>query len=258
MLEKLIKPEVRDLFPLNSVDSVCSFFEKQILTDCEPNLALVSIILGWIENCLTSGKNEGGVGKISAKNEARSLKKRKVLKPNRVIVTESEDKKEKSGDFEPLEFEVVEALYLQFHSYIVSAVDWSVFENVEKSDEKSENCTRSDESARLPENISESLKTRVKSDENAEKNDEILERPEGNNEIPQKPEISKNLEKSDETFANFMKTTPELLRTVIHVVWNRLSKTYAAEKPHLQTLFTYLTGKFFRIPGQLVSYSSYS
>ena len=202
--------------------------------------------------------------KISVKNEAKSLKKRKVLKPKRVIVTENEDKKEKSGDFEPLEFEVVEALYLQFHSYIVSALDWSVFENVEKSDEKLKNCTKSDETAQLPENINESLKTPVKSDENAEKNDEI---PEENNELLQKPEqrpeISKNLEKSDETIDNFMKTTPEFLRTVIHVVWNRLSKTYAAEKPHLQTLFTYLTGKFFRIPGQffripgqLVSYSS--
>lgn len=83
------------LFPLKSISSVIEIFKNQLSSDREPDLALLSIIAGAVENSLTCRSNA-------------ALQVCEPVEPQSLPV---------------LELHTVETLYSKFHSIMKSAVD---------------------------------------------------------------------------------------------------------------------------------------
>lgn len=135
----------RQLFPLRDISSVVELFRDEIEKSADPDLALLSIVSGAVENSLTC--NRSTVAK-DAKDETDDYV---------------------SGDFE-LEFRIVDALYSQFRSIILGSVDLSAY--------------------------------------------------------------------GDCKYA-----TRELVKKVSDVIWNSLSRSYYKDRAHLQSVYSYLTGK---------------
>lgn len=129
----------RTLFPLKSISSVVVLFKKQLELNDEPDLALLSIIAGAVENSLTCRLNSAL--SIVELSELSSLP--------------------------ILEYEAVEALYYKFHGIIKGAV------------------------------------ASVKQTKYA---------------------------------------TRELVKKVSDVIWNSLMRSHYKDRPHLQSLYSYLTG----------------
>jgi menin len=135
------------LFPLQDVASVVEIFKQQLTRVREPDLALLSIIAGSVENSLTC-------------NRSFTVQKE----------TDYDD-----GKLPAVEYHIVEALHLKFQSLIKGAVDTTLY--------------------------------------------------------------------GDGKYA-----TRELVKRVSDVIWNSLTRSYYKDRAHLQSLFSYLTGKF-PIPG---------
>jgi menin len=55
--------------------------------------------------------------------------------------------------------------------------------------------------------------------------------------------ISVNSELLSQSRASSEGTSRELVKNISDVLWNSLSRSYTTDKPHLQSLYTYLTGK---------------
>lgn len=83
------------LFPLKSISSVIQIFKNQLSSDREPDLALLSIIAGAVENSLTCRSNT-------------ALQVYEPVEPQSLPV---------------LELHTVETLYSKFHSVMKSAVE---------------------------------------------------------------------------------------------------------------------------------------
>lgn len=135
----------RQLFPLRDISSVVEVFRDEIVNSADPDLALLSIIAGAVENSLTC-------------NRAPVLKEA----PG--------DGGEAEGSAFEIELHIVEALYAQFRSIILGSVDLSAY--------------------------------------------------------------------GDCKFA-----TREIVKKVSDVIWNSLSRSYYKDRAHLQSLYSYLTGK---------------
>lgn len=86
----------RALFPIKNVSSVVEIFKNQLENGAEPDLALLSIIVGAVENSLTCNRPNAGL-EIYEPLESTSLP--------------------------ALELHVAEALYNKFHYLIKNAVD---------------------------------------------------------------------------------------------------------------------------------------
>lgn len=91
----------RVLFPIKNVSSVVEIFKNQLESVCEPDLALLSIIVGAVENSLTCNRSTAGL-QLYEPLESTSLP--------------------------ALEINVAETLYIKFHNLIKSSVDLSLFE----------------------------------------------------------------------------------------------------------------------------------
>ena len=85
-------------FPLKNIEDLVVFFESHLKNRDEPNLALLSITLGCIENSLTCNRKH-----IQSENE----KYGKTENPNLPL----------------LQLSKVEALYQRFVSYVKSSID---------------------------------------------------------------------------------------------------------------------------------------
>lgn len=131
-----------NIFPLQDISSVVKVFKQQLSNDKEPNLALLSIVAGAVENSLTCNRN------FTVEKE-----------------TEFDE-----GKLPAVEYHIVEALYMKFCAVIKGAVDLTVYGNGK--------------------------------------------------------------------FA-----TRELVKKVSDVIWNSLTRSYYKDRAHLQSLFSYLTGK---------------
>ncbi|KAI4463981.1 menin [Holotrichia oblita] len=126
------------LFPLKNISSVVEIFKNQLESNHEPDLALLSIIAGAVENSLTCRSN------VSIQ----------VVEPKTLPI---------------LELHTIEDLYNKFHAIMKGAID------VSKSENKV--CTR------------------------------------------------------------------ETIKKVSDVVWNSLTRSYYKDRAHLQSLYSYLTGR---------------
>lgn len=90
----------RALFPIKNIASIVQIFKNQLENNSEPDLALLSIIVGAVENALTCNRpNSNLVG-------SEPLAKIPVVEVN-----------------------TAEALYSKFHSLIKSSVDLKQYDN---------------------------------------------------------------------------------------------------------------------------------
>lgn len=135
----------RQLFPLRDISSVVELFKDEIEKSPGPDLALLSIVGGAVENSLTCNRSP-------------------VLKGTEADVDDD------AGEVFEIEFHIVDALYAQFRSIILGSVDLSSY--------------------------------------------------------------------GDPKYA-----TRELVKKVSDVIWNSLSRSYYKDRAHLQSLYSYLTGK---------------
>ncbi|KAL7298456.1 hypothetical protein TKK_0008244 [Trichogramma kaykai] len=94
--------EDKALFPIKSVSSIVQIFQNQLESSVEPDLALLSILVGVIENTLTCSRDS---------------------------VPEDASKPNKEPELPTLELQEIEALYNRFHSIIKGAVDLSAYKS---------------------------------------------------------------------------------------------------------------------------------
>lgn len=90
----------RQQFPLQDISSIVGLFKQQLESSYEPDLALLSIIVGAVENSLTWNRA------LSAQKETESFAEFKLP---------------------PVEYHIIEALYSKFHAIIKGAVDLSLY-----------------------------------------------------------------------------------------------------------------------------------
>jgi len=132
----------KDHFPLQSIEDVVDLFRSQLTDSDEPNLALLSIVLGAIENILTV---------------------------NRALPSDVDTSKTLEPIFPVIELDTVEALYEKFVTHVKRSVDLTKY--------PSEHATR------------------------------------------------------------------ELVKLVSDVIWSSLTRSFYKDKAHLQSLYSFLTGK---------------
>lgn len=128
------------IFPIKNVPSVVKLFKSQLERPGEPDLALLSIVVGTIENSLTCRSN-------------MSIQISEPVEPSSLPI---------------LELHVIEEMYSKFHAIIKGAID---------------------------------------------------------------------LKNYSKPFA-----TRELVKKVSDVIWNSLTRSYYKDRPHLQSLYSYLNG----------------
>ena len=156
----------RRLFPLKTVSSVISLFQSIFKRTTEPDLALLSIIVGCIENTLTCNHQLLGGAKstvLASTTIDETSEKLIVIPPLR-----------REDDFPEIEWSTVEALYIKFRAVIKSSVDLTQY-----------GC----------------------------------------------PEFS----------------TRDIVKRVSDVIWNTLTRSYYKDRAHLQSLYSYLTGRNWKM-----------
>lgn len=132
----------KQFFPLQNIQDVVKLFRDQLTCGEEPNLSLLSIVLGVIENILTV---------------------------NRAIPTEVDNTANLEPIFPVVELHTIEALYSKFESHIKRSVDLTKFPGPH--------------------------------------------------------------------------ATRELVKHVSDVIWGSLTRSFYKDKAHLQSLYSFLTGK---------------
>lgn len=98
----------RAFFPIKNVSSVVEIFKKQLEGGGEPDLALLSIIVGAVENSLTCNRT----GCTTAGGEYESV--------------------DAAAGLPPFELHIAEALYNKFHNLVKGSVDISVYGGADK------------------------------------------------------------------------------------------------------------------------------
>nr|SVE74104.1 EOG090X0424 [Daphnia barbata] len=109
-----LSEEERRLFPLKTVASVVSLFDSILRRTTEPDLALLSIIVGCIENTLTCNQQilSGTKSTVLTASVEEPSEKLLAIPPVR-----------REDDFPEIEWPTVEALYVKFRAVIKSSVD---------------------------------------------------------------------------------------------------------------------------------------
>nr|CAG4649229.1 EOG090X0424 [Scapholeberis mucronata]SVE93539.1 EOG090X0424 [Scapholeberis mucronata] len=111
----------RKLFPLKTVSSVVSLVESILKRTSEPDLALLSILIGCIENTLTCNVSVLSGAKSTVLSPATSIEENSeklvVIPPIR-----------KEDDFPEIDWPTIEALYVKFRAIIKSSVDLTQFD----------------------------------------------------------------------------------------------------------------------------------
>lgn len=92
--------EDKGIFPLTTISSVVQIFQNQLETCSEPDLALLSLLAGAIENSLTCNKNFVTEEPVVALDEPK---------------------------LPPVELNVLETMYEKFHSIIKNSVDLDIY-----------------------------------------------------------------------------------------------------------------------------------
>lgn len=174
---------ISDYFPLKTVGDVLKLFEYE-LSKQEPNLAILSIIAGEIENSMTNCRPL-----VKDENSGDLEKCEDSINQNNVIGKDSEcDVTNTNLAIDPtLHWDLVHALYQKFESIIKSCCDINILQAARAS--------------------------------------------------------KQDPEKSDER----SKCVRALVKHVADIVWNTLSKSQYKDRPHLQSIYSYLTGNYIAI-----------
>lgn len=90
----------RALFPIRSISAIVQIFKNQLENSAEPDLALLSILVGAVENSLTCNR----------------------------VFTPQENAVYDEPKLPPVEYHIAEALYTKFHAVIKGAVDLTVYD----------------------------------------------------------------------------------------------------------------------------------
>nr|CAG4643119.1 EOG090X0424 [Ilyocryptus agilis] len=106
----------RSLFPLKTVPAVVSLFQNILKRTCQPDLALLSVIVGYIENTMTASC---AVTPALASDKSPNISEEPASCDTCAIKRETE--------FCEIELDVVEALYTKFRAVIKSSVDLTVY-----------------------------------------------------------------------------------------------------------------------------------
>lgn len=108
-MAKLTDEEIQ-LFPLTNIGSVVKLFKAHLERNKEPNLAICSIVIGFIENTLTCSRTFDHPDDAEDENDCKDTL---------------------STRLPVIEYEDVEALYQRFLSIIKAHIDVSAFESPE-------------------------------------------------------------------------------------------------------------------------------
>lgn len=92
--------EDKALFPIQSISAIVQIFKNQLENSAEPDLALLSILVGAVENSLTCN--------------------RAFVSQENVVYDEPK--------LPAVEYHIAEALYTKFHAVIKGAVDLTVYD----------------------------------------------------------------------------------------------------------------------------------
>ena len=168
---------ISDFFPLKTVGDVLKLFEYE-LNKVEPNLAILSVVAGEIENSMTNCrplvKDDISVDLQKSSNASHHINEQKTDNDSDLTNT--------NLPIEPvLYWDLVHALYQKFESIIKSCCDVNILQAA-RSGEQSNQSERA-----------KSIRT--------------------------------------------------LVKHVADIVWNTLSKSQYKDRPHLQSIYSYLTGK---------------
>ena len=173
---------ISNFFPLKTVGDVLKLFEYELNKE-EPNLAILSIVTGEIENSMTNCrplvKDDISGDLENSSNTSRHTTEQKTDNDNDLTNT--------NLPIEPvLYWDLVHALYQKFESIIKSCCDVNILLAARSGDQ-------SNQSERA-------------------------------------------------------KSIRALVKHVADIVWNTLSKSQYKDRPHLQSIYSYLTGKNKRNP----------
>jgi len=158
-------------FPLRSTDAVVALFREQLEDRKEPNLTLLSVVLGALENSLTLNRAQTGRDRTGSQKVDTDVSAAQTVEPEpsaSSVTTVSKLNKRCTTGLPALQLSVVEALYEHFVTIVKGSVD-----------------------------------------------------------------LSSHTEKY---------STPTLVKKVSDVIWGALTRTFYKDRPHLQTIFTLLTG----------------
>ncbi|KAF7993352.1 hypothetical protein HCN44_006412 [Aphidius gifuensis] len=95
-----LRDEDKALFPIQSITSIVDIFKKQLSKNTEPDLALLSILVGAVENSLTC---------------------------NRVVVSQDNTTIYDETKFPEVKYEIADKLYKKFNSIIKNSVDLTIY-----------------------------------------------------------------------------------------------------------------------------------
>ena len=168
------KINMSDLFPLKTVGDVLKLFEFE-LSGTDPNLAMLSIVAGEIENSMTNCKSM--IRDDVPEDIFQTIEPPKTKKQN----SEDPDLTNTNLPIEPiLHWDLVHALYQKFESIIKSCCDVHLLQAARSTTH------------------------------------------------PSPTERAKHIR--------------ALVKHVADIVWNTLSKSQYKDRPHLQSIYSYLTG----------------
>lgn len=104
------REEDRKLFPLTTVGGVVQLFRQQLTGDRDPDLVLLSVVTGFVENCMTNPKN------ITNESSSSKVTENDIVEDRRELRLEPQ-----------VELHIIEALCSKFESVIKGYCDLSLF-----------------------------------------------------------------------------------------------------------------------------------
>ena len=120
--------EDRKHFPLRSTDAVVALFREHLTDRKEPNLALLSVVLGALENSLTSNRGQTSKERTGSQKVDTDVSAAETVEPvpsTSSMTTISKLNKRCSTGLPALQVSVVEALYEHFVTIVKGSVDLS-------------------------------------------------------------------------------------------------------------------------------------
>jgi len=117
--------EDRKHFPLRSTDAVVALFREHLADRKEPNLTLLSVVLGALENSLTSNRGQTSRDRSGSQKVESDLLAAEAVEPASSVSSISKLNKRCSTGLPALQLSVVEALYEHFVTIVKGSVDLS-------------------------------------------------------------------------------------------------------------------------------------
>jgi len=120
--------EDKNHFPLRSTDAVVALFREHLAERKEPNLTLLSVVLGALENSLTSNRGQTSRDRSGSQKLDTDVSGAETVEPAPSTLSErnlSKLNRRCSTGLSALQLSVVEALYEHFVTIVKGSVDLS-------------------------------------------------------------------------------------------------------------------------------------